>query len=110
GRNDDGYVEKRYFAVGASYLGVRLPPSPEAYIVDFSATLLPDWGALAVADIDGDGCVDILGVLGDCLGHFQVFNQFSMGLAAVVAPGRKNRDLRFADLDGDGIPDLISNV
>jgi hypothetical protein len=29
-----GYADKRYFSIGASYLGVQLPPGPEAYIVE----------------------------------------------------------------------------
>ena len=110
GRDDNGYVDKRYFAVGASYLGVQLPPSPEAYIVEFTQTALPYWGAMAIADINRDGCTDILGALGDCHGGFMLLNEADMGLSALRAPGRVYRDLRFADLDGDGIDDLIANT
>ena len=110
GRNDAGYADKRYFSIGASYLGVQLPPGPEAYIVEFVPHLIPEWGAMAIADINGDGCVDVLNARGDCHGNFTVMNSTTMGLAALGANGRKYRDLRYADLNGDGIVDLISNV
>ena len=110
GRSDDGYADKRYFAVSANYLGIQLPSSPQAYVVEFTSTLLPVWGALAIADTNNDGCDDILGVVGDCHGHFQVVGEVAMGLASLTAPGRAYRDLRFADFNGDGILDAIANV
>jgi hypothetical protein len=110
GRNDAGYADKRYFALSAGYLGVQLPPSPEAYIVEFAAQVIPEWGAMAIADINHDGCVDILDALGDCHGNFTVLDENAMGLGALRANNRQYRDLRYADLDGDGIDDLISNV
>jgi len=110
GRNDTGYADKRYFALSAAYLGVQLPPSPEAYIVEYLPHLIPEWGAMAIGDFNHDGCVDVLDALGDCHGNFTVLNENTMGLAALRANGRKYRDLRYADLDGDGIDDIISNV
>jgi hypothetical protein len=110
GRNDAGFADKRQFAVAAEYLGVQLPPSAEAYLVEFSHARLPAYGPMAVADINRDGCIEILGLLGDCHGNFQAFGESAMGLGALRAPGRADRDLRFADLDGDGIDDLVSNV
>ena len=109
-RSATGYADKRYFAIGAQFHGIRLPPSPEAYIVEFTQINLPYWGAMAIADIDGDGCMDILGALGDCHGNFQLLSEANMGLTALRASGRVYRDLRFADLDGDGIDDLIANT
>ncbi len=110
GRNDTGYADKRYFALSAQYLGVQLPPSPEAYIVEFVPYVIPEWGAMALGDINNDGCVDVLDALGDCQGHFTVLNETTMGLAALRAPGRMYRDVVYADFDGDGIDDLVANV
>jgi hypothetical protein len=110
GRSDAGFADKRYFAVTARYLGIELPPSPEAYIVEYLPHLIPEWGAMALADINNDGCVDVLYALGDCHGNFTVLNAATMGLSALGANGRKFRDVRYADFDGDGIDDLISNV
>ena len=110
GRSDSGYADKRYFAVGATYHGVQLPAGPEAYIVEYVSHVIPLWGAMALADINGDGCVDVLYALGDCHGNFAVLNSTTMGLAALGATGREYRDLRYADFDGDGIIDLVSNV
>jgi hypothetical protein len=110
GRDDAGFADKRYFAVSAAYLGVQLPPSKEAYIVEYTPEFLPEWGAMAIADVDGDGCVDLLDGFGDCHGNFQVLSESAMGLATLRSGGRQYRDLRYADLDGDGINDLVSNV
>jgi hypothetical protein len=110
GRSDSGYADKRYFAVSAGYLGVQLPPSPEAYIVEFTPHALPTWGPMAIADFNGDGCADLFEALGDCHGNFQALVESAMGLSALDPNIRKSRDLRYADLDGDGIEDIVSNV
>lgn len=110
GRNDSGYSDKRYFSVTAAYHGMQLPPSHEAYLVEFSLTTLPYRGSVAIADVDRDGCVDILGSLGNCEGDFARFSEADMGLDALRAPGRAYRDLHFADLDGDGFDDAIANT
>lgn len=109
-RNAPGYADKRYFAVSARYLGIDLPPSAEAWIAEFVPHLIAEWGAMAIADIDGDGCVDVLDAFGDCNGNFTVLNETTMGLAALRAPGRKYRDVVYADFDNDGIMDLVANV
>ena len=110
GRNDAGYADKRYFSVAAGYLGVQLPASKEAYIVEFTPYSIPEWGALAIGDINGDGCLDVLDALGDCHGNFHVLGEGAMGLSALRANNRQYRDVRYVDLDGDGIDDVISNV
>ncbi|HSE11875.1 MAG TPA: VCBS repeat-containing protein, partial [Rudaea sp.] len=78
--------------------------------VEFAATLLPDWGPLAVADINRDGCIDILGAVGDCNGHFQGASAYAIGLEAIFSSGRAYRDVRFADFNGDGILDAVANT
>ena len=109
-RNAPAYADKRYFAVSAAYNGIQLPPSKEAYLVEFAMNDRPYWGAMAIADINRDGCEEILGSAGDCHGNFTILSEADMGLGALRAPGRVYRDLRFADLDGDGIDDLIANT
>lgn len=104
------YSSDRYFSASAAIWGVPLPPSPEAYLVDFTTTYLPYLGPLAVFDINNDGCLDLLGAYGDCAGGFAVFTEGSVGLGALRANGRLWRDLRFADFNGDGIADVIANV
>ena len=110
GRNDSGYADKRYFAVSAGYLGVQLPSSKEAYIVEFTPHTIAEYGAMAIGDFNGDGCLDVLDALGDCHGNFAVLGENAMGLSALRANNRQYRDLRYADLDGDGVDDIISNV
>lgn len=100
----------RYFSAITSLYGFTTPPSPEAYLVGFNPVVLPYVGPMTIADVNGDGCADILGAYGDCHGNFSVFTESSIGLGALRANGREWRDLRFADFNGDGIPDVIANV
>lgn len=100
----------RYFSAATSLYGFNTPPSPEAYLVGFNPVILPYVGPMTIADINGDGCMDILGADGDCQGNFNLFSEASIGLGALRANGRRWRDLRFADFNGDGIPDAIANV
>ncbi len=103
-------ADARYFSVSAATAGIPRPPSPQAFRVEFQATSLGYWGALAIADIDGDGCIDLLGSRGDCNGGFSPMPESTLGLGALRALGRIYRDVRLADFDGDGINDLIANV
>jgi hypothetical protein len=110
-RSDPGFASTdRYFSVSASYHGLQLPPSKEAYIVEFALTDLRYWGAMSIADFNNDGCQDLLGALGDCHGNFQSHAEQQMGLSALRVPDRAYRDVRFADFNGDGILDAIANV
>jgi hypothetical protein len=64
----------------------------------------------ALWDVDGDGCLDMVGANGDCAGGFQSYPLESRGLAGLFATGRVNRDSRFADFNNDGLVDIFTNV
>lgn len=64
----------------------------------------------ALADIDGDGCLDLPIALGDCAGGFVALDLEARGLAVLFKAERVNRDSRFADFNGDGWVDMFTNV
>jgi hypothetical protein len=84
-------------------------PGPEGFTAYFSPRPAPRYGLLALADINGDGCVDILGLLGDCRGGFTGYSDAELGLESLLAGGRNYRDGRLADFNGDGRLDVVSN-
>lgn len=100
----------RYYSVRSLHHGFLSAPGLPAYLAEFEMTDLPYWGALAIADFDGNGCIEMLGSLGDCHGGFVLRSEAQMGLGALRAPGRVYRDVRLADFTGDGIDDVIANV
>jgi len=58
-----------------------------------------------------DGLDRFFGVLGGAPRTSDAYARFvELGLEPLVAGGRKVRDLRLADLDGDGLDDIVSNV
>lgn len=61
-------------------------------------------------DVDGDGCLDMVGGQGKCDGTFEPYSLTTAGLSGLFAPGRVNRDSRFADFNGDGMADVFTNV
>jgi hypothetical protein len=109
-RTAPDYADKRYFSMTTSIFGLSTPPSPDAYLLEFNQIDLAYVASMAIADINGDGCIDIMGALGNCHGGFTPISEADMGLAALRAGGRLWRDLRFADFDGDGIDDVIASV
>ncbi|MGH8042121.1 MAG: FG-GAP repeat domain-containing protein, partial [Rudaea sp.] len=99
----------RYFAVSAAYHGIVLPPSKEAYVVEFTPVASTYFGAMSVTDLNGDGCPDIFRGLGNCHGGFTTAGVGSLGFTPLYA-NLDLRDFRLADFNGDGIPDLVANV
>ena len=88
---------------------------PVALATTFDLIDYPEWpGNLTPSlwDLDGDGCLDILGARGQCDGSFQSYTLDTVGLESLTANGRNavNRDSRFADFTGDGIADVFTNV
>lgn len=86
---------------------------PIAMALTFDVLEYPDWpGRLTPAlwDVNGDGCLDMVGAWGRCDGSFQLYPLASAGLEGLAAEGRMNRDSRFADFTGDGVVDIFTNV
>jgi len=63
----------------------------------------------ALWDIDGDGCLDLIGGRGRCDGTFETYPLGPVGLDGFTADGPR-KDSRFADFTGDGITDIFTNV
>jgi len=102
--------------IGQADLGLAGPawrvredqPSP---FVGFTATFAPLPPLTStVADVDEDGWVEPLGTINRGQGNLDVVSLWTTGLGALFANGRKHRDTRLADLDGDGHLDLIANT
>lgn len=64
----------------------------------------------ALWDIDGDGCLDMIGRRGNCDGTFTAQALDPLGPGLLFRSGRVNRDSRFADFTGDGTVDIFTNV
>jgi hypothetical protein len=108
-RSDPGFASAdRYFAVSAAYHGMLLPPSKEAYIVEFAPVISPYYGQMSVTDLVS-GCPGIFRVIGNCQGGFATAGIGALGLDPLFSDVNL-RDARFADFNGDGIPDLVANV
>jgi len=64
----------------------------------------------ALADLDGDDCLDLVGAKGDCKGAFTAVDLAAAGLDGLFAAGRTNGDSRLVDVNADGKPDIYSDV
>jgi hypothetical protein len=64
----------------------------------------------ALADVDGDKCLDLVGAKGSCAGAFAEVDLAAAGLDSLFAAGRSNGDARFLDVNADGKPDIFSDV
>jgi hypothetical protein len=64
----------------------------------------------ALADVDGDKCLDLVGAKGSCTGAFASVDLVTAGLDNLFAAGRTNGDSRFVDVNADGKPDIFSDV
>ena len=100
-----------YYRVAAAHGTVSGPPGPVAIAPVLELTHYTGWFANvtpALFDLNGDGCLDLLGAWGRCDGTFD--RQATVGFDAHVAAGTRARDVRWADFTGDGIVDAFTNV
>jgi hypothetical protein len=106
GANDAFY----YRVIGAS--GLRLGydgPIVATSAFAVSSFELPE-AAPALADTDGDKCLDLAVGKGNCTGAFAAIDLAAAGLDGLFAAGRVNGDSRFVDVNADGKPDIYSDV
>ncbi|HXZ29444.1 MAG TPA: VCBS repeat-containing protein [Terriglobales bacterium] len=78
---------------------IRFAPSPQ----NVSSPIAP----AVVVDGNGDGWLETVGTLNDGAGNLLPVSPSSMGLDGLLVDGRPD-DLRVADFNGDGSPDLIA--
>jgi len=62
-----------------------------------------------IGDVNEDGSIEAVGSANDGQGNLQVVSPYSVGLGALFI-SRNHRDARFADFNGDGHLDIISNT
>lgn len=74
----------------------------------FTETDLGYWGALAVGDTSGDTSSELLGMTTTANGETYA-GYAALGLDTLFA-NRDFRDVRIADLDNDGLDDVVANV
>ena len=99
-----------YRVIGAS--GLRLGyggPVVVTSAFSFATFDLPGV-APALADSDGDKCLDLAVGKGNCTGAFAAIDLAAAGLGGLFAAGRVNGDSRFIDVNADGRPDIYSDV
>jgi Ca2+-binding RTX toxin-like protein len=63
-----------------------------------------------IADVNGDGRIDLFGAFQNLDGSFTSFNVASQGLGILSADGRVLRDNRLIDFDNNGTLDLVANT
>ncbi len=85
-------------------LGGPVAISPSLLVGSFELPALSP----ALADANADDCLDLPAAEGGCNGSFEALDPATAGLAELFAAGRVNGDSRFADLNGDGLPDLFT--
>jgi hypothetical protein len=67
--------------------------------------------SMSVVQLQRGGPQAPLGTVNDGSGNLTLMpNPATIGLSAMFNPNRQQRDFRVADFNGDGVPDMVSNV
>jgi hypothetical protein len=103
------YVDDNNVPIYYSVSDEDTVPGPHGFSVVFAQRDMGRNGLLALADINGDGCIEMLGFVGDCRGNFTAFTDDEIGLSSLLEEGRNYRDARLGDFNGDGELDVVSN-
>lgn len=90
--------------------GYESSTSTPVYPLAFRHSSVGFWGAMSIFDYNRDGCIELLGMSGDCSDSPQSIGYDVLGLSSLSSGGRQFRDVRPADFNGDGVDDLIANV
>lgn len=114
-----GIMNRTIWYITIFFFGFLLPMPLRAQVqFDFRArtaiaglteTTLASFTAVAT-DLNLDGWLEVLGSMNDARGRLQWLSLETLGLQKLVAENRKYRDARIADVNGDGLPDVISNT
>jgi len=89
--------------------GVETSRSRIAQLPNMTELNLLTWGAMSVADFNGDSIYELLGTLGTSITP-TTYTEAQLGLGDLRLTGRAYRDIRFADFNNDGYLDAIANV
>jgi hypothetical protein len=107
-RNLSNSVSQQY-SYTCTTAEVETPRSRVAQLSNMTELNLLSWGAMSVADFNGDSIYELLGTLGTSTTP-TTYTEAQLGLGDLRLPGRAYRDIRFADFNNDGYLDAIANV
>lgn len=100
--------------ISASLAGITSPGTSLAVYgakgISFSKPFfLNYWWPISIDDTNHDNFYELFGTYSTASGIL-MNPDINVVLAEIISPGREMRDLRYADLNNDGILDIISNV
>src|SRR5437667_1691047 len=99
----------RYILLAVLFCSAAAILSTHGQTITFIPSSQPvssSFASVSVVDINGDGWLETLGTLNDKSGNLISLLPSDIGLDEIFVPGRPN-DIRVADFNGDGCPDLI---
>lgn len=94
---------------GITSAGTKLNVS-EINNISLTKLVIPSWGPITIEDFNHDNIYEVLGTYGTETGPISIPRNQGIGPALFNSPGLVLRDLRYADLNNDGILDVVFNV